>query len=213
MTGAGRTDSGVHACGQVVSLATNSSFPFERLLVALRGLLPADVTVREASTVEESFSARFSARERTYVYALLNRPEPNALLTRYAYHVAGRLDLEAMRAASEALIGEHDFRSFGAAGSQRCTVRDVRRIAIEPRNDLIRIEIVADAFLHHMVRTVVGTLAECGAGRRNPDLTSVLAARDRLAAGPTAPAHGLYLAGVRYADGYDSFAEPPLLRG
>jgi tRNA pseudouridine38-40 synthase len=213
VTGAGRTDSGVHATGQVVSLETDAIFPFDRLPLALRSVLPSDLSVREAACVEAGFSARFSARERTYVYAILNRPERSALLARYAAHIPFSLNLEAMREAAEHLIGEHDFRSFAAAGSQERTVRRLRRIELERRGELLRAEVAADGFLHHMVRTIVGTLLECGAGRRMPqELAGVLAARDRASAGTTAPAQGLYLAGVRYADGYDSFAEPPLLR-
>jgi tRNA pseudouridine38-40 synthase len=212
LTGAGRTDSGVHASGQVVSLSTPAPFPFERLLVALQGVLPADLSVREAAILPEDFSARFSARERTYVYAILNRRTRSGLLARYAYHLPHALDVNAMRAGAAHLLGEHDFRSFAAAAPQERTVRCVRRLSIEPRGELLRIEIAADAFLHHMIRSIVGTLVECGTGRRVPDdVAAILAARDRSAGGPTAPPHGLYLAGVRYADGYDSFAEPPIL--
>lgn len=214
VTGAGRTDSGVHASGQVVSLATQTGFPLERLIVALRGVLPSDCSVREAALVGPDFSARFSALERTYVYAILTRAAPAALLARYAYHVAGALDLEAMRSGAALLIGEHDFRSFAAALPEAATTRRVKRLAIEPRGELIRIAIAADGFLHHMVRTIVGTLVECGLGRRDPaELPRMLSARDRAAAGHTAPARGLCLAGVRYAGGYDSFAEPPILAG
>jgi tRNA pseudouridine38-40 synthase len=213
VTAAGRTDSGVHATGQVVSLETDAVFPFDRLLLALRGVLPSDLSVREATCVEAGFSARFSARERTYVYAILNRPQRSALLAHYAAHVPLSLNLEAMREGGAHLIGEHDFRSFAAAGAQERTVRCLRRIELERRGELLRVEVAADGFLHHMVRTIVGTLLECGTGRRTPhDLAAVLAACDRASAGTTAPAQGLYLAGVRYADGYDSFAEPPLLR-
>lgn len=213
VTAAGRTDSGVHATGQVVSLETDAVFPFDRLPLALRGVLPSDLSVREATCVEPGFSARFSARERTYVYAILNQPQRSALLARYAAYVPHQLNIKAMREGAAHLIGEHDFRSFAAVGSQERTVRCLRRIELERRGELLRAEVAADGFLHHMVRAIVGTLLECGTGRRTPDeLVGVLAARDRQAAGTTAPANGLYLAGVRYADGYDSFAEPPLLR-
>lgn len=213
VTGAGRTDAGVHATGQVVSLSTESAFPFERLLVALHGLLPHDLSVREAACVPEGFSARFSARERTYVYAILNRPGRSALLARYTAHVAPVLDLDAMREAAAYLIGEHDFRSFVTAGPEDRTLRRLTRVEIEPGGELIRVEVRADGFLHHMVRTIVGTLVECGTGRRTPgSLPAVLAACDRRSAGQTAPPQGLYLAGVRYAGSYDSFAEPPILR-
>jgi len=212
VTAAGRTDAGVHASGQVVSCVTERSFPFQRLTQALASLLPSDCSVREAAAVGDGFSARFDARERTYVYAVLNRARPSALLARYASFVSQPLELDAMRAAAAHLIGEWDFRSFAAVPAQEQAIRELRRIEFRRAGDLLRVEVAADAFLHHMVRTIVGTLIECGMARREPsDLVRVLAARDRAAAGPTAPPQGLYLAGVRYADGYDSFAEPPIL--
>lgn len=217
VTGAGRTDSGVHAGGQVVSLSTEASFPFERLASALNAVLPADCSAREMAIVEAGFSARFSARERTYVYAIATQPQRSALTGRYAWHVPQPLDLNAMRAGAAQVVGEHDFRSFcsalpvGANDQPLSTVRSLYRVTIEPRAGLLRLEIAANGFLHRMARSLVGTLVEVGSGRRCGDLTSVLAAADRSAAGPIAPAHGLYLAGVRYDDGYDSFAEPPIL--
>ncbi len=212
ITGAGRTDTGVHASGQVVSFHTTRPFPFERLAIALNANLPADLSVREAHVVPEQFSARFSARERTYVYAILNRPDRSALLAHRAFHVYRELDVDAMRDACAALIGEHDFRSFcGSLPDNGNTVRTVTALSIERRGEFVRVQISADGFLHRMVRTIVGTLVECGTGRRDPrEMPAVLAARAREAAGLTAPAHGLYLAGVRYADGYDSYLEPPV---
>ena len=215
VTGAGRTDAGVHATGQVVSLGTDRDFPWERLPVALNALLPEDLRIRRSELVSAGFSARFSARERTYVYALLDGAAPSALLARYAWQVRSRLDLAAMREAAQLLVGEHDFRSFCATlpepapGGLVSTVREVRRLSVERRGGLVRVEVAANAFLHRMVRTIVGTLAECGARRPPQDISRVLAARAREAAGLTAPACGLYLAGVRYQDGYDSFYEPP----
>jgi tRNA pseudouridine38-40 synthase len=211
VTGAGRTDTGVHASGQVISFSTSRSFPFDRLAVALNAALPFDISVRDAAVVAGGFSARFSARERTYVYAILNARDRRALLSHRAYHVYRHtLDLDAMRAGAAQLIGEHDFRSFcGVLPENGVTVRNVRMLTIEPRGDLVRIAIGADGFVHRMVRTIVGTLVECGLGRRDPaSLPEIIAARDRRAAGLTAPPHGLYLAGVRYDD-YDSFREPP----
>lgn len=179
-------------------------------------MLPRDLGLRETAIVEAGFSARFSACERTYVYAILNRPAPSALMARYAHHVPRQLDLEAMRAAGAPLVGEHDFSSFASATLLQTdggsAVRTLRHLEIEPRGALLRIAIAADGFLHHMVRTIVGTLVECATGRRCPgEIPAILAARDRSAAGLTAPPNGLYLAGVRYTDGYDSFAEPPIL--
>jgi tRNA pseudouridine38-40 synthase len=215
ITGAGRTDAGVHACGQVVSLATASAFPCDRLARALNSLLPADLSIREAAVVEPGFSARFSARERSYVYALLNRRARSALMARYAGHAPEPLDLDAMRAAAGALAGEHDFRSFcGAPPEAGGTVRTVRQLTVDREGDLVRVAIAADGFLHHMVRAIVGTLLECGRGRRAPEqVVAILAAHDRSAAGVNAQACGLYLAGVKFADGYDSFSEPPIFGG
>ena len=218
VTAAGRTDSGVHATGQVVSLATDAPFPFERLVPALNAALPADCSVRETAIVDARFSARFSALERTYVYAIAPRPQRDALTARYAWHVPQRLDVDAMRAAAAHVVGEHDFRSFcsilpvGAANEPLTTVRSLYRFTIEPRAGLLRLEVAGSGFLHRMARSLVGTVVEVGSGRRSGDLARVLAAGDRSAAGKIAPAHGLYLAGVRYDDGYDSFAEPPILR-
>ncbi|MGA8534594.1 MAG: tRNA pseudouridine(38-40) synthase TruA [Candidatus Tumulicola sp.] len=214
VSAAGRTDAGVHACGQVVSFSTARAFPFERLGVALNSELPKDVGVREAAVANPSFSARFSAVERTYVYAVLNRPQPSPLLARHAYHVWLPIDPAAMTAAAAELLGERDFRSFcGILPENGVTIREVRRLRVERRGELLRIETTASGFLHRMVRTIVGTLIDCGTGRRRAEeLPAILAARDRREAGHTAPANGLYLAGVRYEDGYDSYAEPPLFR-
>lgn len=214
ITGAGRTDTGVHASGQVISFSTARPFPFDRLAIALNSALPDDVSVRDVAVVPSTFSARFSARERTYVYAILNRRDRSALLAHAAYHVYRDLDLEAMRTAAAHLVGEHDFRSFcGTLPDGGATVRCVKRLSIERRGESLRLEITADGFLHRMVRTIVGTLVECGFGRRDPEsIPGTLLARARASAGLTAPPQGLYLAGVRYEDGYDSYQEPPVFR-
>ena len=212
VTAAGRTDAGVHATGQVISFKTGSRFPFDRLAIALNSALPDDVSVRDAALVDEQFSARFSAVERTYVYALYNAREPSPLLARYAYHAWRPIDLDRFLESAHHLIGEHDFLSFcGMLPETGPTIRTVKILTAVRIGDLIRVEIRADGFLHRMVRTIVGTLVECGAGRRDPsDIPRILQARDRAAAGLTAPPQGLYLAGVRYNDGYDSFREPPV---
>jgi tRNA pseudouridine38-40 synthase len=211
----------VHATGQVVSFSTLQSFPLERLVVAINALLPPDCSVRAPAEVAADFSARFSARERTYVYAILNREERSALLRRYAYHVPRRIELAAMRAAAARFIGEHDFRAFAASAplrtgsgeSEPSTTRTIHRLAIERVGELIRIEVSAKGFLRHMVRNIVGALLECGTGRRAPEeVGEALAAGERALHAFTAPAHGLYLAGVKY-DGYDAFAEPPPFGG
>ncbi len=212
LAAAGRTDAGVHATGQVISFKTARAFPFERLPIAANSILPPDIRIRTAAPVADDFSARFSARERTYVYAILNRADPSALLGRYAFHYWSPIDLDVFPQAAQALIGEHDFRSFcGMLPDSGPTIRTVNDVRAERRGEIVRIEICADGFLHRMVRVIVGTLLECATGRRDPEsMQTVLDARDRSAAGITAPAQGLYLAGARYANGFDSFREPPV---
>jgi tRNA pseudouridine38-40 synthase len=212
IAGAGRTDTGVHASGQVISFVTARSFPFERLAIAANCRLPDDISIRDVTIVDPNFSARFSARSRTYVYAILHRKDRSALLAHRAYHVYGALDLERMREGASHLLGEHDFRSFcGMLPDGGVTIRTVKSLEISSEGDFVRVQISADGFLHRMVRTIVGTLVECGLRRRDPaEMPRILQAKARAAAGLTAPAHGLYLAGVEYTDGYNSFSEPPV---
>jgi tRNA pseudouridine38-40 synthase len=212
ITAAGRTDAGVHATGQVVSLKTGTAFPFDRLAVAMNSALAKDVAIRDVTIVDEDFSARFSAVERAYVYAIYNRAEPSPLLSRYAFHVWHEVNLERFLEGAAHLVGEHDFRSFcGMLPESGPTIRTVKKLVAQRRGEIIRVEIRADGFLHRMVRTIVGTLVECAIGRRDPaSISGILQARDRAAAGLTAPPQGLYLAGVRYRDGFDSFKEPPI---
>jgi tRNA pseudouridine38-40 synthase len=174
--------------------------------------LPKDVAIREVAIVPDDFSARFSAVERSYVYVVYNHPEPSPLLTRYAFHVWRPMDLARFAEGAAHLLGEHDFRSFcGMLPESGPTIRTVKLLTAQQRGDLIRVEIRADGFLHRMVRTIVGTLVECSTGRRDPDsIPETLRARDRSTAGLTAPPQGLYLAGVRYRDGFNSFKEPPI---
>lgn len=212
ITSAGRTDSGVHATGQVVSWKTGATFPFERFAIAANSVLPSDLSIRGVEEVNPGFSARFSATERTYVYAIYNTREPSALLERYAFHVWTPIDLDRFAAGARQLAGTHDFRSFcGMLPESGPTIRTVKVLNAQRKADLIRVEVRADGFLHRMVRTIVGTLVECATGRTDPvTIREILDARDRTAAGITAPSHGLYLAGVRYRDGFDSFREPPV---
>ena len=213
ITAAGRTDAGVHATGQVISFKTRASFPFVRLPIAMNTILPGDLSIREAAVVDDDFSARFSARERTYVYLISHQPLRNALLNDFTHHVYGTLDLDAMRLGAAGLIGEHDFRSLcGVLPDKGKTIRALREISIDRAADIVRVLVRGDGFLHRMVRITLGTLIEMAQGRRDPDSSrAILAACDRRMAGYTAPAQGLYLAGVRY-DEFDSFCEPPLTR-
>ena len=205
VTAAGRTDAGVHASGQVISFVSHDAFPIDKLSIALNTALPPDLSARDAARVEPPFSARASALARHYTYTVLNRRDPSAVLRRFAHHEHRALDLERMRAAAAHLIGKHDFVTFcGVLPEKGGTVRTVSSISIEANGEggeIVRLHVRGAGFLHRMVRIVTGTLLEVGAGRREPaDVARMLAARDRRAAGPTAPAHGLCLAGVVYPD-------------
>jgi len=197
---AGRTDRGVHAEGQVVSFWTNCPIPVERLPIVLNRLLPPDIVAKGAKEVRPEFHPRFDATSRIYRYLIDNRPVPSALLRRYAWHIPEPLDVKAMKAAAQYLVGTHDFVSFHASGSDLgSTVREMKRIVISKRNGIIAITMEANAFLYHMARIIVGTLVEIGLGKRHhEEMKDILLARDRSAAGKTAPPHGLCLMQVRY---------------
>ena len=201
---AGRTDAGVHASGQVVSFTAERAFPIERLALALNANLPDDVSARHAAVVRDGFSARFDARERAYVYRIINSPHPSAIGRRFAHHVYRPIDARLANDVAQTLVGEHDFVSFCGVLPNGTTVRTVNRIAIERDADAVTIRIAGLGFLHRMVRISVGTIVEIATGRRDrADIPRILAALDRREAGYTAPACGLTLAGVRYDD-FDS---------
>ena len=206
ITAAGRTDAGVHATGQVVSFTAERAFPAERLALALNAGTPRDITVRAADVTVDGFSARFDALERAYDYLVLNRAYPSSLWRSRAWHVARPIDDERFRAAAAPLLGEHDFITYcGEPPARGSTMREVRAIVLDRRGDVLRVTVRGNAFLHRMVRTMVGTLVGCATGYREVAFAErALHARTRGAAGPTAPAHGLYLAGVRYA-GFDTY--------
>jgi len=199
--GSGRTDAGVHACGQVASFRCETRLAPEDFKNGLNGLLPADVVVAECRQAPDAFHARYSAASKVYRYRILNRALPSAVDRRFSWHVRAPLDLAAMARGAEQLVGTHDFSSFEAAGSPRShSRRTVYTAAWErPAKDRLRFTIEADGFLRCMVRNIVGTLVEIGAGKRCPeDIEQILGAADRAQAGPTAPAKGLFLIEVRY---------------
>jgi tRNA pseudouridine38-40 synthase len=200
VTGASRTDAGVHALGQVASLVPGRSLDPAMVRAALNATLPRDVRVVAARSVPAGFDARRAARLKRYGYLVARGPVASPFLRGYAWHVARPLDVARMRAALRRLRGQHDFSAFqAAAGRDRPPVCTVRAVRVAERGGLVGIFLSADAFLHHMVRNVVGTLVEVGQGRRPPGwVAEVLAGRDRRQAGPTAPGHGLYLVSVRY---------------
>ena len=205
ITAAGRTDTGVHATGQVISFASARVFPIDRLAYALNATSPEDVSARYADIVPDGFSARHDALARSYVYRILNRPFPSAARRRTAHHVWRPLDLDRARRAAEALIGDHDFASFcGVRPERGGTVRTVHTVDLRSAGTCVTLRIAGAGFLHRMVRVVTGTLIEIAAGLRpEDDIPRILAALDRRQAGYTAPACGLTLVGVRYP-GFDS---------
>ncbi len=201
--GAGRTDAGVHAEGQVASVRVDTHLDAPTLLRALNAALPRDVAVRDAAVVPDAFHARRDARVKLYAYRVWNAPVRSPLRERRALWVPVALDVAAMRAAAESLVGTHDFASFRATGSPvRSTVRCLTRAAIEGEaGGALCCAFEGPGFLRHMVRNLVGTLLEVGRGRRPPAwIPALLAARDRSQAGPTAPPHGLTLVHVGYGD-------------
>jgi tRNA pseudouridine38-40 synthase len=204
INGAGRTDAGVHATGQVASLTTASRLDVEVLSRALNACLPGDLVVRLAREVPEGFHARYSARSRVYRYLVWNGRAPTPLGRRYSHHWPRPLDLGPVEVAAESLIGTHDFASFaGAADPSRTgtgtTVREVMWLRCRRQGNLVEFGVEANAFLPKMVRNLVGTLLLVGSGKlRVEQVSEILGARNRAMAGPTAPPEGLCLVLVRY---------------
>jgi tRNA pseudouridine38-40 synthase len=199
--GAGRTDSGVHATGQVAHLDLARETTAKTLRDALNfHLKPQPVAVLAAEAVADDFHARFSARGRRYLYRIVNRPAPLALERGRAWFVPQPLDADAMQAAAERLLGRHDFTSFRAKECQAASpVKTLDELRVTRDGSEIAVEAAALSFLHHQVRNMVGSLHWVGCGKWTPDdLARALAARARAAAGPTAPACGLYLTAVIY---------------
>jgi tRNA pseudouridine38-40 synthase len=223
VTGAGRTDAGVHALGQVAGFSLARAIAPDALVRAVNGRLPDAVRVVSAAEVSPAFHARFGARRKSYRYRIWNSSVMSPFERAYSWHVPGRLAVEPMSAAARVLEGSHDFASFQATGGERLTTE---RIVFSSRvvagltpcltaqggaddqlgagpgggeGGLIVYDIAGNGFLRHMVRIIVGTLVEIGRGRRPVEwMDDVLASRDRVKAGPTAPAEGLILAGVEY---------------
>jgi len=193
---AGRTDAGVHARGQVVSLEADED-PL-RLQRGLNGMLAPEVVVSRAERAPDGFDARRSARSRVYRYRVWTAEWPDPFVDRFVWHLPRALSLGPMRRAARLLEGEHDFASFCRAGPG-VTVRRLHRLAIRREGDLLEFRVRGNAFLHQMVRSLVGTLVDVGRGRKEPEsMTEVLAARSRRAAGHPAPARGLTLEQVLY---------------
>jgi len=214
VAGAGRTDAGVHALGQVASARMRTALDVETLRRAVNARLPADVRVLDVEERADDFHARFSARGKRYRYLMATGPMISPFASRYVWHVPGRLDRHAMQQAAATLVGTHDFGAFQSTGTPvhhavrtlaEAVVSDVTGTPPPPLGGevatggcLFAFEVEADGFLRHMVRAIAGTLAEVGGRRRDPDLGALIASADRASGGPTAPAHGLWLVRVLY---------------
>jgi tRNA pseudouridine38-40 synthase len=201
--GAGRTDAGVHALGQVATATLAVAMEPPALARALNAVLPRDIRVLAVEEAEPGFHARFSATGKVYEYRIVNATLISPFLHRYAWHVVQPIDLDKVREASALLLGARDFAAFqGSRAMVTSTERTIRSIEWEDGGgyDLpLVMRIDGDGFLRHMVRNIVGTLVEVGVGRWQPShVTEILASRDRTQAGPTAPAHGLFLVRVIY---------------
>lgn len=202
LTAAGRTDAGVHAWGQVVTLDVKADADPDRIQQAVNGMLGPEVVVRAADLVALEFDARRAACWRSYRYTVLNRPLPDPFLARTSWWVRDPLDLAAMRAAADPFLGEHDFASFCRKGPEGSTT--IRRVLesrwVDLGDGVLRYDVRASSFCWQMVRSLVGTLVEVGQGRRRPgEMLGVVRASDRGAAGGLAPAHGLCLWEVGYS--------------
>jgi tRNA pseudouridine38-40 synthase len=201
VTGAGRTDAGVHALGQVAHFDLAKTFEPGKIRDALNyHLRPDPVSVLEAAEADEQFHARFSATARRYLFRILNRRSPPALEAGKVWHVSPKLDAEAMHAAAQFLVGQHDFTTFRAAECQaQSPVKTLDRLDVSQRGEEIHIEASARSFLHHQIRSFAGTLKLVGEGKWQPrDVKKALEARDRASCGPVAPPEGLYLVRVDY---------------
>lgn len=200
VTGASRTDAGVHSLGNVCIFDTNTRMPAEKISYALNQRLPEDIVVQDSCEVDEDFHPRFSKSRKTYEYRILNRRfrMPTRRLDTYFYHHP--LDAARMQQAAQYLVGEHDFKSFCAVNAQSQTsVRTIYRCEVTRENDIITISVTGNGFLYNMVRIIAGTLIKVGCGELEPEaMNDILAACDRSAAGPTAPAHGLTMIGLEY---------------
>jgi len=200
ITASGRTDTGVHAYGQVLNFYTTGSIPTERIVSAASGVLPEDIVVVAAEEVNKGFHARRDAKRKTYMYRIYNSRLPNPFELRYAWHVRTELDESLMNTITRQVVGTHDFSAFKAAGGPPVSpIKTIFSANCSRQEKLIQFTFTGSGFLYHMVRNLVGTIVEIGSGRRGADeFARILASHDRRKAGATAPPQGLYLMCVEY---------------
>jgi tRNA pseudouridine38-40 synthase len=213
LTAAGRTDAGVHATGQVAHFDAPAARPESAWVRGVNAHLPDAIAVQWAHAVDDEFHARFAATSRSYAYVLYNHPVRPAVFAGKVGWFHHELDLEAMRMAAAHLVGEHDFSAFRSSECQaKSPVKTVHRVAIDRRGTHVVFEFAASAFLHHMVRNLVGCLVQVGKGARAPGwVAEVLASRDRANAAPTFGPEGLYLTAVAYPERWHLPAPAPML--
>ncbi|MEO1769753.1 tRNA pseudouridine(38-40) synthase TruA [Candidatus Enterococcus ferrettii] len=198
--GSGRTDGGTHARGQVANFKTTSEMPLTEMIAFLNQYLPQDIVVKKAEEAAERFHARYNATGKQYSYYVWNAEIPSAFERSYSYHYPQEMDLEKMKEACRKLVGKHDFMGFSALKkTKKSTVRTIESITIEEEGNLLHFTFVGNGFLHKMVRIIVGTLLEIGAGTMKPEaIDEILASKVRKNAGETVPAQGLFLDEVYY---------------
>lgn len=199
---AGRTDTGVHASGQVVNFMTSARIPEDKIPKAFNSMLPRDIRIHQAECVPDDFNARWSAKWKRYDYQIDNNPIPDVVTRLYACHEPIPLNVEQMQVAGNLLEGRHNFKTFAAAGGASKTFeRTIYRCLVKKDRGLIIVSCVGDGFLYHMVRIIVGTLMDVGKGRTRPqEIPEIIASQERKRARMIAPAHGLALAHVDYTE-------------
>jgi tRNA pseudouridine38-40 synthase len=200
LIGASRTDTGVHALGQVATIDVDTTIPSERIAYALNANLPDDIVIQESGEVDCSFHPRYEAKEKTYQYNILNAKAKIPQYRLYHHYVSRTLRTELMEKAADFLIGEHDFKSFCSAHSSvKSTVRTIYDVSIVKEDPFIRLQITGNGFLYNMVRIISGTLIDVGLQRISPeDFLHIIKSKDRSQAGATAPAQGLTLLSIKY---------------
>lgn len=200
VTGASRTDAGVHSMGNVAIFDTENRMPADKISFALNQRLPKDIVVQESCQVPDDWHPRYVKGQKTYVYKILNRKMPDPTRRRDSYHYYYPLDVDKMKRAAKYLEGEHDFSSFCAAKAQvKSKVRTIYSAEVEKNDDMITIRLTGNGFLYNMVRIIAGTLVKVGCGEIDPDaMEQIIADESRDSAGPTAPAHGLTMIGIKY---------------
>lgn len=200
LNGSGRTDSKVHAYGQVANFKTNSNIPPEKFAHALNGILTEDIKVKKSEEVDMDFHARYSAKAKMYRYLIYNSKFPSPLLRNRAWYVPYPLNFEEMERAAGSFMGTHDFSAFRASGSDvECSVRTVSRISLDKNGDIMSLEVTASGFLYNMMRIITGTLVDVGRGKiKCEEVQKIIESHNRKRAGQTAPPEGLYLVHVYY---------------